>query len=300
METRLKRLGLAIKTTRNWPCAISVWLGLTRECTAKFRGGHTLKFNKSTWGEYLRCVYLFHHFPSAKLAGTIISFTYKNRNLSFNFGSYGFDTILEIFGGEPYREFFESTPIKGRQVVDIGAAFGDTAISFLLEGASQVYAIEAFPGYFRLAEENVQRNGFSKVCTVILAAAGGSPGTLSIDHNLEDMFGAGVQPSEVGAEVPIVTLEQVVNRFGINNGILKLDVEGYEYEILLNAEKKVLQRFSYMVIEYHYGFERLKAHLEDAGFVVHHTAPHWVYMPYLKDEPSRNMQVGNIYAKLVA
>jgi len=296
METRLKRLQLAIKTTVNWPSAIAVWLGLAQECHARFKGGHVLKFNRNSWLEYLRCVYLFHHFPSATLADNTVNFTYKGKKLTFAFGKYGFDTVLEIFGGDPYREFFESTSVRGKQVVDIGAAFGDTAISFLLEGAKAVYAVEAFPGYFRLAEENIRRNGFSNSCQIILAAAGKSPGALRIDHDLEDMFGVGIESSEVGASIPVITLEEIVNRFGVDSGILKMDVEGYEYDILLNTDKAILQKFSDMVIEYHYGFEKLKPHLEDAGFVVKHTPPHLVYMPQLKDEQSRNMWVGNIYA----
>ncbi|MDP3091296.1 MAG: FkbM family methyltransferase [Nitrospira sp.] len=296
METRLKRLQLAIKTTANWPSAIAVWLGLAQECHARFKGGHVLKFNRNSWLEYLRCVYLFHHFPSATLTENTVNFTYKGKELSFAFGKYGFDTVLEIFGGDPYREFFESTSVRGKQVVDIGAAFGDTAVSFLLEGAKAVYAVEAFPGYFRLAEENIRRNGFSNSCQIILAAAGKSPGSLTIDHDLEDMFGVGIESSEVGTSIPVMTLEEIVNRFEVDSGILKMDVEGYEYDILLNTDKAILRRFSDMVIEYHYGFEKLKSHLEAAGFVVKHTPPHLVYMPQLKDEQSRNMWVGNIYA----
>lgn len=298
MGTRLKRLLLAIKTTRNWLSALLVWFGFTKQCTAKFRNGHTLLLDRASWEEYLGRVYLFHHFPDATLTGNKLKFTYRSRELMFNFGRYGFGTILEIFGGEPYREFIGSTNIEGRQVVDIGAAFGDTAISFLLEGAKHVYAIEAFPGYFRLAEENIQKNGFSDVCDILLSAVGGSPGIMTIDHNLTDMFGTGIEKAEIGDKVPIITLEQIVERYNIENGILKLDVEGYEYEILLGAHRDVLRRFSDMVIEYHYGFEKLENHLREAGFSVSHTRPHLVYMPQLEGEAARNMYVGNIYATL--
>lgn len=298
MRTRIKRLLLVIKTTRNWQSALLVWFGLTKQCTAKFRGGHTFLLDRKSWVNYLECVYLFHHFPRARLVGTKVEFTYNSRKLIFNVGKYGLGTILEIFGGDPYRDFLRSTNIKGKQVVDIGAAFGDTAISFLLEGAKHVYAIEAFPGYFRLAEENIKANGFSDSCDVLLSAAGGSPGVMTIDHNLAEMFGAGIEKSEIGDKVPILTLEQIVERFNIEKGILKLDVEGYEYEILLSASKGVLRRFSDMVIEYHYGFEKLENHLRDAGFSVTHTPPHLVYMPQLEGEAARNMFVGNIYATL--
>lgn len=296
MRTRIKRLLLVIKTTSNWQFVLLVWLGLIKQCTAKFRNGHTLLLDRKLWVNYLECVYLFHHFPTARLVGTKVEFTYKSRKLIFNVGKYGFGTILEIFAGDPYREFLLSTNIKDKQVVDIGAAFGDTAISFLLEGAKHVYAVEAFPGYFRLAEENIKTNDFSDSCDILLSAAGGSPGVMTIDQNLAEMFGTGIGKAEIGDKVPILTLGQIVERFNIEDGILKLDVEGYEYEILLGSHKDVLRRFSDMVIEYHYGFEKLEEHLRNAGFSVSHTPPHLVYMPQLQGESAKNMYVGNIYA----
>lgn len=298
MGTRLKRLFLSIKTTKNWPMALLVWFGLVNQCKANFRNGHTLLLTRESWEEYLACVYLFYHFPDANLSSNTVTFTYHSRKLIFKFGRYGYGTILEIFGGEPYREFFDTTKIEGKEIVDIGAAFGDTAIAFLLAGAKHVYAVEAFPGYCRLAEENLVANGFSGACDIVLSAVGEKPGMLTVDENLEDMFGVGIQKAEAGAEVPIITLKQVVDRFNVQQGILKLDVEGYEYEILLNAPKDVLRRFSDMVIEYHYGFEKLENCLADAGFSVRHTPPHLVYMPQLEGEAARNMYVGNIYATL--
>lgn len=298
MGTRIKRLLLSIETTNNWPMALLVWFGLVNQCKANFRNGYTLLLTKQSWVHYLSCVYLFHHFPDASLSDEAVTFTYRSRKLTFKFGQYGFDTILEIFGGEPYREFFDSTNIKGKVVVDIGAAFGDTAISFLMAGAKHVYALEAFPGYCQLASDNVVANGFSAGCDVVLSAVGGESGMLTIDENLQDMFGVGIHKAEVGKVVPMVTLQQVVEQYNIIGGILKLDVEGYEYEILLNASKDILRCFTDMVIEYHYGFERLEECLKAAGFSVRHTPPHLVYMPQLEGETAKNMYVGNIYATL--
>lgn len=298
MGTRLRRLLLAISTTTNWLAALMVWLGLSKSCIALFRNGQAFRFDKTTWEDYLARIYLFHHFPEAKLSGDTITFKYKEKELIFNCGRYGFGTVLEIFGGEPYREFFASTVIKGKTVLDVGAAFGDTAITFLLAGAKHVYAVEAFPGYYRLAQENIKTNGFADSCDVLLSAMGGKSGVLKIDKNLEDMFGVGIHKAEIGDEVPIVTLADMVEQHNIQDGILKLDVEGYEYEILLNTPKEIIRCFSDLVIEYHYGFEKLRKYLEDAGFSVVHTKPHLVYMPQLEGEIAKHMTVGNIYASL--
>lgn len=296
---RAHRVILIISTTKSWLSAIFVWLGLYRQAVVKFRNNETYPLSKANWVQYLELVYLFHYFPSARVYGDTVNFNYKNKDLAFDCGRYGWGTILEIFAGEPYREFFEMTEIRGKKVLDVGAAFGDTAVLFLLAGAEQVYAVEAFPGYYRLAAQNIKTNNYDAHCEVLLSAVGGAPGTLKIDTNLEEMFGVGVQEMEVGDEVPVVTLKQIVDDRGLKDCILKLDVEGYEYEILLNTPKEDLRIFSDMVIEYHYGHERITSYLKEAGYSVSHTGPYTVSMSHLADEAAKNMSVGNIYARRI-
>jgi FkbM family methyltransferase len=255
------------------------------------------RLEKSNWVTYLEHVYLFHHFPEAKVFGDSLQIRYKNIDLVFDGGRYGWSTTLEIFGGEPYLEFFEMTEIRGKTVLDVGAAFGDTAVLFILEGAARVVAVGAFPGYFKLASKNIKANRFDSQCEIMLSAIGAHSGILRIDTSLNDIFGIGVQNNEIGEEVPIITIEQIIKDKNIKDAILKLDVEGYEYEILLNTPKDVLRNFSDMVIEYHYGHEKIISHLEAAGYSVSFTGPFDVKMPHLKDEAAKNMKIGNIYAK---
>lgn len=297
IRIRVQRLFLIVSTTKTWLSAILVWLGLYRQAVVKFRNDELFELSKANWVQYLERIYLFHHFPGAKIFGDVVRINYKNKDLEFDCGRYGWGTVLEIFAGEPYREFFETTEIQGKTVLDVGAAFGDTAVVFLLAGAERVYAVEAFPGYCRLASKNIKTNGFDSRCEVILSAVGGASGTLKIDASLEEMFGVGVQEKEIGDEVPIVTLRQIADYINIKDVILKLDVEGYEYEILSNTPKEVLRVFSDMVIEYHYGHERITNQLKEAGYRVSHTGPYTVNMPHLADETAKNMSVGNIYAK---
>ena len=159
IQVRVERLYLVVSTTKNWPIAILIWLGLINFGLVRFKNDELFKLSKANWVQYLERVYLFHYFPDAKIFDEIVKFNYKNKDLVFDCGRYGLGTVLEIFAGEPYREFFETTKIKGKTVIDIGAAFGDTAIAFLLAGAGRVYAVEAFPGYCRLASKNIETNG---------------------------------------------------------------------------------------------------------------------------------------------
>ena len=297
MVPRLKSLFHVIKSTKNWLTVLNSHYFGDGSFEARFRNGYKLNMTKEMWQGYIHHAYLFSLLPSAKLSKDRIEFIYKGKKLKFVFGKWGFDTILEIFGGDPYRDFLKFAPVKNKQVIDIGAAFGDTAIYFMLKGAKRVYAFEAFPGFSRLAEENIRENGFANSCEVVPMAVGGASGEMIINPDLRDMFGANLKPSLTGEKVPIVTLQQIIEKFNIKDGYLKIDTEGYEYEIIQNTPVDVLRRFSDILIEYHYGFEGIEPYLEKAGFMVSHTGPTRIYMPQFNSEPAKNMFTGHILAK---
>jgi FkbM family methyltransferase len=297
---RMRSLYFILKTTRNWLEVLQVRYAGKAECVARFRNGYELKVSRKNWQRYILHTHLFSLLPSAKLKSDSLTFSYQGRNLTFNFGKYGFDTVFEVFAFDPYRDFLKFANPAGKKVIDVGAAFGDTAIYFLLKGASHVVAVEAFPGYYSLAKQNIEINGFQKQCEVLLAAGGGnSGGSLIIDTGLEDMFGANMKQTDAGQTVPIITLQELADKYQIVDGFLKLDTEGFEYEILLNTPREVLRRFSDMLIEYHYGYERLEAYLRECGYTFFHTGPTHVFMPHLIGEEAQNMYTGHIVAKRV-
>ena len=294
---RIRSLYYVVKSTQNWLDALLVRYGNKDKCHVRFRNGYELALTKQSWQKYILHTHLFSLLPSAKLSGNSIAFDYHGRQLKFNLGSFGFDTVFEVFAFDPYRDFLKIVSPKDKQVVDIGAAFGDTAIYFLLEGAKHVVAVEAFPGYFQLAKQNLSINGFEGSSEIILSAAGGEPGSIVIDPASEDMFGANLKKPETGQTVPVITLADIVKRYNVVDGFLKLDTEGFEYEILLKTPKDVLRKFSDMLIEYHYGFEKLEEYLRDCGYSMHITGPTHVCMPHLAGEGAKDMYTGHIVAK---
>ena len=298
---RIRSLYFVIKSTRNWFQLLLVRYAGKSEHVAKFRNGYELNVTFKDWQRYIMHTHLFSLLPNAVLTTDSLNFRYKNKDLVFKFGKYGFDTVFEVFAFDPYRDFLKYANPTGKQVIDVGAAFGDTAIYFLQNGASKVFAVEAFPGYYALAKQNIENNGYEEKCEILLAAAGGSSGgCLIIDTDLEDMFGANMSEPGKGQSVPIVTLEELSKKYEVVDGFLKLDTEGFEYDILFNTPKDVLRRsFSDMLIEYHYGYESLENYLRECGYNFFHTGPTHVYMPHLKGEEAKHMYTGHIVAKRI-
>ena len=172
----------------------------------------------------------------------------------------GVGAFGDIFGEHEY----DRLPVKNRDVLDIGAYNGDTAVYFCARGASRVIAIE--PNFYREAEENIRINRLENKVRLINAACLSSDGEISIDPNPSLDLAAQLRTTNHGERLRVVSLSSCVRDFGLHDAILKMDCEGGEYSALLGADDKVLSSFFYMAIEYHYGSETIIRRLDKAGF----------------------------------
>ena len=154
----------------------------------------------------------------------------------FDLGSAKFKhmyfTILQTFTKQEYGLI----DINDRVVVDVGAFVGDTAIYFALKGARKVYAVEPHPGAYAEMLENIKLNHMESKVVPINAALGSKPGkirimdsdvanTISVYHGSE---------SNGNIEISMVTLDQLINDYGIEPDVLKMDCEGCEFDVILN------------------------------------------------------------------
>lgn len=91
------------------------------------------------------------------------------------------------------------------------------------------------------------------------------------------------------------TLSQIVEDNSVNSAVLKMDVDGYEYEILESTPPAILKRFDTIFVEYHFGIRKLGNLLSDCGFSVQS----WSASSSIAEnhpEEYRNMEVGYILA----
>jgi len=209
-------------------------------------------------------------------------------DLSFLANEYAF---VETF----YHEFYRDLDVKGKIVIDVGAYVGDTAIYFLLRGARHVYAIEPNHIAIRIAMENVRRLGLEGRVTFINAAVGSKIGEIRIkpDASIEAGADIGALRSDSGVPVKVVTLRWLVEEYGLEDAVLKMDCEGCEYDSILHDDVSVLRAFKEMVIEYHYGYRCIVQRLRDAGFRVRYSRP---WYSYNTSASNPHMFVGLIYA----
>ena len=212
-----------------------------------------------------------------------IKISYKNKNITLPINE-GY--ILSVFIDEDYK-FLN---VDNENVIDIGANIGDSPIYFALNNANKVIALEPYPYSYNIALKNIKTNKFED--NIILLNAGyGKDGIIYIDPNFKNTTGSNLKNVQNGKELKTISLKTLLNTYNIESAVLKMDCEGCEYNIL-NEDNDILRRFKRIQMEYHYGYEKIKNKLEEAGFTVKYTKPK---KKYNTSATKSNMETGYIF-----
>jgi FkbM family methyltransferase len=171
-----------------------------------------------------------------------------------------------------------------RTVVDVGCHVGDwTATVLKLAVPEQVIAIEADP---HVAEGVRKRFASDERVTVLPTAVGNQPGVVEFNVGTSTRTSSVLKPtadttSELDGfatsrkvEVPLTTLDQALSEVH-DVSLLKLDVQGYELQVLRGAES-VLGRTKWVLIEVNFlqkyhgqaMFDDVHQALREAGFAL--------------------------------
>jgi FkbM family methyltransferase len=150
----------------------------------------------------------------------------------------------------------------------------------LRAAAALHHAGVTLPSLVMFLRRNVEVNRLANIRIVQAACAAQSAGRRQLygrgDTALTTLYDRDLLGSRFRsvAEVDAVTLEGLFAAETVEKcDLLKLDCEGAEYEILLNAPPKILQRVSRIALEYHLGMNshdpaELSAFLRAQGFTV--------------------------------
>jgi FkbM family methyltransferase len=169
---------------------------------------------------------------------------------------------IEQFLDEPYK----CLSVEGKDVVDIGAFNGDSAIYFSLKGAKRVYAFEPYPYAFNAAVQNIRLNNLRNI-EIYNEALGGEVGQVILDEHYRSHSKSILRKVQVGRKVTVATLGTLVHRFNLKDAALKIDCEGCEHQAFSSSDTATLNAFSQIILEYHYqGYKDIAEKLKSAGF----------------------------------
>jgi FkbM family methyltransferase len=172
------------------------------------------------------------------------------------------DIFYEIMGG------MYEMDVKETKVVDIGAFYGETAIYYSKMGASEVLAYEPFKSESFISS-NAQLNGCNNIKSYRMAVSD-SDGFFNCDPDFENRAETKIYYAEnPDKKLTKISLESIVNKHNIEDGCLKLDAEGAEFEIIKSAPVETLRKFKQMVLEVHNYFgniDEITDKLMNSGF----------------------------------
>jgi FkbM family methyltransferase len=171
----------------------------------------------------------------------------------------------------------------GKDAIDVGANVGllTVVMARLLSGSRRVLAIEPIPEILDRLRGNVLRNGCANRVRVFEGVATRSTGECLINYvpGKEEYSSLNriVHPAVAGAErrqisVSGDTIDNLVARFGLEPGLIKIDTEGAEEQVLAGATTTMRTHRPVIICESWPGFAAAGA---SAGAVKTLLTEHW-------------------------
>jgi len=246
------------KIARNWADVVLFRMGLKKTLIIKFIDGKSVYF--------------------------------KNMKEYFDFWKSGecLPELLKVIDRQ-----YKWLDVKNRDVVDIGANIGDSAIYFALKGAKHVYAFEPYPYSYNIAKKNIRLNHLEGKITLLNEGCGKS-GSIAIKEDYKNTVGTDLRSFKEGKKIRIEGLDEIVKRFNLKHAALKVDCEGCEYDLILNASDEALKAFDQIIIEYHYGYRNLVNKL-NSNFTVKVKLPKFIYN---REAQFKSTYTGLIFCRL--
>jgi FkbM family methyltransferase len=140
-------------------------------------------------------------------------------------------------------------------VLDVGGQIGSFALAVAheLPGAS-IHVYEASPTSAEYVRRNVVSNRLEATITVHGKALAGAPGEFSfMDSGTASGHNGLTAPAGLGTMVTVAaeSFDQAVTDAGGNVQVVKIDVEGAEYDIILSSSPSSWASVRKVVMEYH-------------------------------------------------
>jgi len=179
---------------------------------------------------------------------------------------YAETTVFKDFIG--FHKIKHPERIRKKNILDLGAFIGDSALVLSQYTDKKVYAFEPGSENFRAMKKTLQLNDCRNIVPVNIGI-----GSESCSGRIENGFsmglsvkpGRGEKADGSGEVIEITSVDEFVSENNICVGLIKVDIEGFEQEFLKGARKTIVeQRPALLLSMYHNAsdFFNLKVILE--------------------------------------
>lgn len=134
---------------------------------------------------------------------------------------------------------------KKDRVLDIGANLG--YFTLLCKNAKKIICVEPIPEAVSILKKNIEINGLKEKCKVLNAIVGKKEEKLILEiHEAFNSSKIISNENERSIKMNVLPLKSLVKKYKTN--LLRLDLEGYEHDLLLNNISKNVNKIS---LEFH-------------------------------------------------
>ncbi|MBI4993003.1 MAG: FkbM family methyltransferase [Candidatus Magasanikbacteria bacterium] len=213
-----------------------------------------------------------------------INFNHRLINIAYRDDS-DLSVIDEFFVDKMYKSVECLISNSQFPILDIGAHIGVFSIySKIINPKSKIIAIEPGPDNFALLKQNISANDLSDIKIQQTAIIGTEEKTTTLYLSKNSHNHSTIKPSNnltiqqfnnSTITVPATSLEKLIKQNKIKKiGLLKMDIEGAEFDIVLNIDNETWGKIRYVMIEYHESESDKRENLENIirqhGFSVEH------------------------------
>ena len=207
---------------------------------------------------------------------------------SFFDGHGGREHLATAFGFLEFPEEIRSRVI-GKDIIDGGGYAGDSAMVFTEYEPAKVYTFEPNPDTIPKMEATIMKNAAvlsnrKERIQIVPLALGKQKGTLELHSSGEFDPGARTMYTNYGCgkihNVDVISIDEFSKTNSCNVGLIKLDVEGAEYDTIFGAKRTIIEHKPLLIISIYHTFKdffEIRPLIESWGvdykFEIRHLAP---------------------------
>jgi FkbM family methyltransferase len=174
------------------------------------------------------------------------------------------DRIKHIYPtGLDYLPQYIVDDVKSKDAIDCGAYIGDTALALVRKGVNKIICFEPVKSSFILLQKNIEKitNGTNASIIPVHKGVGLKKENLFVIGNDS---GAKINQS-INQSIEVTDIDSFVKENNCNVGIIKIDVEGFEWDVIQGALDTIKRNRPILLISiYHnpHDFFKIKPFLE--------------------------------------
>lgn len=145
--------------------------------------------------------------------------------------------------------------LKNKSVIDVGGYMGESALVLSEITNSKVYTFEPTTGNYALLEKTLMLNGISNIVPVKKALGKSAYRANITVCNSGSTMVANARVNECVEEIEVITLDSFVEEYGIDVGLIKVDIEGAEKDFLIGAKKTICEQKPVLLLSIYHSLD---------------------------------------------